>query len=82
MADTVVGGDRRFLDRIDPATVHTDLVDDGFVRRALAAHGGHHRRRRLLVAAEMLGVRSGLGYQILNALDAVARWLLGTRRRA
>ncbi len=40
MADTVVGGDRRFLDRIDPATVHTDLVDDGFVRRALAAHGG------------------------------------------
>ncbi len=58
----------------------------------------------VLVPAEMLGVRSGLGYQILNArdqlaydqvvavivvigllgyaLDAAARWLLGSGRRA
>lgn len=58
----------------------------------------------VLVPAEMLGVRSGLGYQILNArdqlaydqvvavivvigvlgyaLDAAARWLLGSGRRS
>lgn len=40
MHDTVVDGDRRFLDRLDPDAVHTDLVEDRFVRRALAAHGG------------------------------------------
>lgn len=39
MGDTVVDGDRRFLDRIDPAQVHGDLVDDGFVTAALRAHG-------------------------------------------
>jgi NitT/TauT family transport system substrate-binding protein len=40
MHDTVVDGDRGFLDRLDPARVHDDLVDDSFVRRAIAAHGG------------------------------------------
>jgi NitT/TauT family transport system substrate-binding protein len=40
MHDTVVDGDRGFLDRLDPAAVHSELVDDTFVRTALAAHGG------------------------------------------
>ncbi|WP_319447628.1 MULTISPECIES: ABC transporter substrate-binding protein [unclassified Mycobacterium] len=40
MSDTVVDGDRRFLDRIDAASVHGELVDDGFVRAALAGQGG------------------------------------------
>lgn len=40
MHDTVVDGDRRFLDRLDPAAVHDELVDDTFVRRSVAAHGG------------------------------------------
>ncbi|ORW58989.1 hypothetical protein AWC21_13165 [Mycolicibacterium peregrinum] len=40
MHDTVVDGDRRFLDRLDPDAVHTDLVEDRFVRRALTDHGG------------------------------------------
>lgn len=39
MHDTVVDGDRAFLDRLDPARVHDDLVDDTFVRRAIASHG-------------------------------------------
>lgn len=40
MNETVVDGDRRFLDRVDPARVHGELVDDTFIRRSLAAHGG------------------------------------------
>ncbi|OBJ35210.1 ABC transporter substrate-binding protein [Mycolicibacterium mucogenicum] len=40
MRDTVIDGDRRFLDRLDPATVHSDLVDDTFVRNSIQAHGG------------------------------------------
>ncbi|CRZ15985.1 ABC transporter substrate-binding protein [Mycolicibacterium neworleansense] len=40
MHDTVVDGDRRFLDRLDPDAVHTDLVADHFVRRSLTTHGG------------------------------------------
>ncbi|MFL0178574.1 ABC transporter substrate-binding protein [Mycobacterium sp. SMC-15] len=40
MGETVIDGDRRFLDRLDPARVHADLVDDQFVRSALAQHGG------------------------------------------
>lgn len=40
MHDTVIDGDRRFLGRLDPAAVHADLVDDTFVRRAIAEHGG------------------------------------------
>ncbi|AKS33461.1 ABC transporter substrate-binding protein [Mycolicibacterium goodii] len=40
MHDTVVDGDRRFLDRLDPAEVHDALVEDRFVRRSLDAHGG------------------------------------------
>ena len=40
MRDTVVDGDRRFLDGLDPAGVHTALVDDRFVLRSIAALGG------------------------------------------
>ncbi|MCP2626449.1 ABC transporter substrate-binding protein [Mycolicibacterium smegmatis] len=40
MCDTVVDGDRKFLDRLDPAAVHDDLVEDRFVRRSMSAHGG------------------------------------------
>ncbi|TDZ77738.1 ABC transporter substrate-binding protein [Mycobacteroides salmoniphilum] len=40
MHDTVVDGDRGFLDRLDPARVHDDLVDDTFIRSAIATHGG------------------------------------------
>ncbi|ORA21535.1 ABC transporter substrate-binding protein [Mycobacterium angelicum] len=40
MHDTVVDGDRGFLDRLDPAAVHAELVDDSFVRAAMAARGG------------------------------------------
>lgn len=40
MGETVVDGDRRFLDRLDPAHVHTELIDDQFVRQSLFAHGG------------------------------------------
>ncbi|MDT5076037.1 MAG: NitT/TauT family transport system substrate-binding protein [Mycobacterium sp.] len=47
MSDTVVDGDRRFLDRIDPARVHGELVDDGFVRAALAGQGGGNTLNRI-----------------------------------
>jgi NitT/TauT family transport system substrate-binding protein len=40
MDNTIVDGDRRFLDRIDPATVHADLVDDRFIRTAIESRGG------------------------------------------
>ncbi|KAA0112029.1 ABC transporter substrate-binding protein [Mycolicibacterium sp. P1-5] len=40
MGETVVDGDRRFLERLDPAGVHTDLIDDQFVRHSLSSHGG------------------------------------------
>ncbi|WP_046317260.1 ABC transporter substrate-binding protein [Mycobacterium sp. UM_Kg1] len=40
MGETLIDGDRRFLDRLDPARVHDDLVDDQFVRDALARRGG------------------------------------------
>lgn len=40
MHDTVVDGDRSFLDRLDPTAVHTGLVEDSFVRNAMAANGG------------------------------------------
>lgn len=40
MHDTIVDGDRRFLDRLDPASVHTDLVEDRFIRQSLISHGG------------------------------------------
>lgn len=40
MGETVIDGDRRFLERLDPARVHADLVDDTFVRSALNRHGG------------------------------------------
>jgi NitT/TauT family transport system substrate-binding protein len=47
MSDTVVDGDRRFLDRIDPARVHGELVDDSFVRAALAGQGGGNTLNRI-----------------------------------
>jgi NitT/TauT family transport system substrate-binding protein len=40
MGRTVVDGDRGFLDRLDPARVHAELVDDRFVRRSITTHGG------------------------------------------
>lgn len=40
MQDTAVDGDRSFLDVLDPATAHADLVDDRYVRRAIDAVGG------------------------------------------
>lgn len=40
MQATEVDGDRSFLDALDPATVHDDLVDDRFVRAAIDAVGG------------------------------------------
>lgn len=40
MRQTVVDGETRFLDGLDPSTTHADLVDDTFVRAAIARHGG------------------------------------------
>lgn len=40
MRDTVVDGDTGFLERIDPATAHAELVDDRFVRHSIDALGG------------------------------------------
>lgn len=40
MPGTVVDGDTRFLDRLDPVRVHGELVDDRFVRSALDRVGG------------------------------------------
>ncbi|GAA1205236.1 ABC transporter substrate-binding protein [Pseudonocardia alaniniphila] len=40
MRETVVDGDTSFLDPLDPAAVHADLVDDRFVTASLAAAGG------------------------------------------
>ncbi|MGW4120486.1 ABC transporter substrate-binding protein [Nocardia sp. NPDC004711] len=40
MHDTVVDGDRGFLDDLDPSTAHAGLVDDTFVLNSIAAHGG------------------------------------------
>jgi len=40
MRETVVDGDRRFLDALDPAGVHGELVDDRFVLRSIGALGG------------------------------------------
>jgi len=37
---SLVDGDRDFLDELDPAVVHTDLVDDSLVRVAMDAVGG------------------------------------------
>ncbi|WP_241384987.1 ABC transporter substrate-binding protein [Rhodococcus sp. CH91] len=42
MHETVVDGDTRFLARLDPATVHADLVDDRFVRTSLTRVEGTH----------------------------------------
>ncbi|MGS2807333.1 ABC transporter substrate-binding protein [Nocardia sp. MW-W600-9] len=40
MHDTVVDGDRGFLDKLDPSRAHAELVDDSFVLKSLASHGG------------------------------------------
>ena len=40
LKDTVIEGDRRFLANLDPQTVARELVDDRFVRQAIAAVGG------------------------------------------
>lgn len=39
MGRTLVDVDTRFLDGLDPARVHGDLVDDSFARRAIATSG-------------------------------------------
>ena len=40
MFETTVDGDSSFLERLDPAAVHSQLVDDRFARSALARFGG------------------------------------------
>ncbi|WP_305093445.1 ABC transporter substrate-binding protein [Prescottella sp. R16] len=40
MHETEIDGDRTFLSRLDPTTVHADLVDDRFVRQSLIRGGG------------------------------------------
>lgn len=40
MRQTVVDGETRFLDGLDPATVHRELVADRFVRASIERHGG------------------------------------------
>ncbi|MEC3919969.1 ABC transporter substrate-binding protein [Nocardia sp. CDC160] len=40
MHDTVVDGDRGFLDDLDPGAAHGELVNDTFVLNSIAAHGG------------------------------------------
>jgi len=40
LKDTVIEGDRHFLANLDPQTVARELVDDRFVRQAIAAVGG------------------------------------------
>lgn len=40
MRTTVVDGETGFLDGLDPSAVHDALVDDRFVRAAIARHGG------------------------------------------
>ena len=43
MESTVVDGDRSFLTRIDVDRVHSDLVDDRFVRESIRKYGGPTR---------------------------------------
>lgn len=40
MQATAVDGNRRFLDALDPPAVHSELVDDRYVRAAIDAVGG------------------------------------------
>lgn len=40
MRTTVVDGETAFLDGLEPTRVHRELVDDRFVREAIARHGG------------------------------------------
>lgn len=40
MQATRVDGDRRFLDALDPVNVHSELVDDRYVRQAIRNAGG------------------------------------------
>lgn len=40
LQETVIDGDRAFLDALDPAATAADLVDDRFVRAAIDAQGG------------------------------------------
>jgi len=40
LKDTLVEGDRGFLDALDPAAAGRDLVDDSFVKKAIVASGG------------------------------------------
>lgn len=40
LRDTLVEGDRAFLDKLDPAAAGRELVDDRFVKKAVIAAGG------------------------------------------
>ena len=40
LKDTLIEGDRAFLDALDPATAARELVDDSFVKAAVMAAGG------------------------------------------
>ncbi len=40
LQDTLVEGDRGFLAGLDPVKAAQELVDDRFVRKAVAANGG------------------------------------------
>jgi NitT/TauT family transport system substrate-binding protein len=40
LRDTLVEGDRAFLDTLDPAVASRELVDDRFVKKAVIAAGG------------------------------------------
>ncbi|MFE9785999.1 ABC transporter substrate-binding protein [Nocardia salmonicida] len=40
MHETIVDGDRSFLDGIDPSSAHNELVDDTFVLNSMRARGG------------------------------------------
>lgn len=40
LKDTLVEGDRGFLNTLDPVAAGRELVDDSFVKKAIAAHGG------------------------------------------
>jgi NitT/TauT family transport system substrate-binding protein len=40
LQQTTIDGDRTFLDALDPASVHAELVDESLVRSAIETVGG------------------------------------------
>jgi NitT/TauT family transport system substrate-binding protein len=45
LKETVIDGDTAFLDSLDPAAAHGELVADGLARAAIEANGGLERFR-------------------------------------